>query len=108
VQGSKVTRFAITLTDEARNDLGAITDTRTRKAVGRKIGSLQTEPDKRGERLGGDLKELYKVRAAGQRYRVLYKIGKLEGIVIVVVIGIRKAGSKADVYEVARRRLGKR
>jgi mRNA interferase RelE/StbE len=67
------------------------------------------------------LKGYYSVRAVGQCYRVVYKIQVLElepekpkqkdkqpvidRVVTVLVIGIRKEGSKQDVYAIARKRL---
>lgn len=98
--------FDIIFTEAALSDLDAITDTRTYRAVERKIDALRTEPDVRGKALVGDLKGYWRVRAAGQRYRVVYEIGALAGVVTVVVIGIRKEGDKRDVYRVARGRLG--
>ncbi len=91
----------------AEADLDAITDMRTRKAVIRKTFDLSTEPDKQGKALGRDLGDYRVVRAAGQRYRVVYQIASLEGVVTVVVVGIRKEGDKKDVYRVASKRLGK-
>lgn len=89
----------------AENDLEAITDVRTRKAIIRKAFDLDTEPDKQGKQLSGDLSVYRVVRAAGQRYRVVYQVATLEGVVTVVVVGIRKEGDKRDVYRVAGKRL---
>ena len=91
----------------AEADLDAITDVRTRNAVIRKAFDLSTEPDKQGKALGKGLGDYRVVRAAGQRYRVVYQIASLEGVVTVVVVGIRKEGDKKDVYRVASKRLGK-
>lgn len=99
--------FDLILTEEARSDLDAITDARTYRAIARKIDGLASEPDKQGKALGGDLKDYRSVRAAGQRFRVVYQVGMLEGVVTVVVIGIRKANDKRDAYRIASRRLGK-
>lgn len=52
----------------AEADLEAITDVRTRKAIIRKAFDLDTEPDKQGKPLSGDLAAYRAVRAAGQRY----------------------------------------
>ena len=48
------------------------------------------------------------LRAAGQRYRIIYQVDNGAVIVYVVLIGLRKEGSKADIYELAQRlvRLG--
>ena len=100
--------YEVIFTDEVDRDLEAITDVRTRNAVIRKALDLNTEPDKQGKALGRDLGDYRVVRAAGQRYRVVYQIASLEDVVTVVVVGIRKEGDKRDVYRVASKRLGKR
>ena len=100
--------FEVVFTGEVDRDLEAITDVRTRTAVIRKALDLDTEPDKQGKSLGDDLAAYRVVRAAGQRYRVVYQIASLDGVVTVVVLGIRKEGDKRDVYRVAGRRLGGR
>jgi mRNA interferase RelE/StbE len=99
--------FEVIFTKESDDDLEAITDVRTRNAVIRKAFDLEHEPDKQGKQLGKDLSDYRVVRAAGQRYRVIYQVATLEGVVTVVVVGIRKEGDKRDAYRVARRRLGR-
>ncbi len=98
--------FVVIVNKDAEADLDKITDTRTYEAISRKIRALETEPDKQGKQLGKDLTDYRVVRAAGQRYRIVYQVGMLEGVVTVVVIGIRRAGDKKDVYRVAGKRLG--
>ena len=65
---------------------------------------MATEPDKRGKAPKGSLADYRVVRAAGQRYRVVYQVALLEEVVTVVV-GIRKEGDKCDAYRVASKRL---
>lgn len=72
----------------------------------RRAQQLDTEPLAQGKALTGDLKGLRSVRAAGQRYRILYRVGVQAGEVTVAVVGVRKEGDKRDVYRVARRRMG--
>ncbi len=98
--------FEVIFTAEVDRDLEAISDVRTRNAVIRKAFDLEHEPDKQGKQLGKDLADYRVVRAAGQRYRVIYQVATLEGVVTVVVVGIRKEGDKRDVYRVAGKRLG--
>ncbi len=98
--------FEVIFTHEVDRDLEAITDVRTRNAIICKALEWDTEPDKQGKPLGRDLTDYRAVRAAGQRYRIVYQVGMLEGVVTVVVIGIRKEGDKRDVYRVAGKRLG--
>ena len=100
-----MTRYRVALRKEAREDLDAIKDTRTKRLLTERMLKLENEPEKQGKPLVGDLKGFYSVRAAGQRYRVVYELQEVKDLVVVVVIGIRKEGDKRDVYRVARRRL---
>ena len=98
-------RFRVQFTDAARDDLRAVGDTRTRQAVFSRALALDAEPLAQGKALGGNLKGF---RAAGQRYRILYRVGVQGGVVTVAVVGVRKEGDKRDVYRLASKRLGKR
>lgn len=97
--------FNLILTKEAKSDLDAIGDRRTYAAIERKIDELATDPERWGKALAGTLADFRSVRAAGQRYRAIYQVSVLEGVVTVVVIGIRKEGDKRDAYRVAGKRL---
>jgi mRNA interferase RelE/StbE len=99
-------RFIVRFTEDAAADLRRVTDKRSQGAILRRAQQLDVEPLAQGKALTDDLKGFRSVRAAGQRYRVIYQVGVLEGVVTVVVIGIRKEGDKRDAYRVARRRLG--
>ena len=94
--------YKIKLTQIAAENIKKL-DGRTRTQVINKIDALQTEPLLLGKRLKGPLKELRSVRAAGQRYRIIYKVLQEEIIVIVVAVGIRKAGDKNDIYELMKK-----
>ena len=75
----------------------------TQKQVVKKIEELKAEPLLLGKALRGPLKELRSVRAAGQRYRIIYKVVKEDIMVVVVAVGIRKAGDKSDIYELMKK-----
>jgi mRNA interferase RelE/StbE len=116
--------YRVEFDSKADEDLEDITDNRVREVIIKRAYQLKDAPEKQGKPMTGDLKGLYSVRAAGQRYRIIYRVKvvepipppkkqknsepTLEGIVTIVVIGIRKEGSRQDVYKVARRRLGKK
>jgi len=68
-----------------------------------KIEKLKEEPILLGKSLRGPLKDYRSIRAAGQRYRIIYKIIENEIIVIVVAVGIRKDGDKRDIYELMKK-----
>ncbi|CAM3991882.1 type II toxin-antitoxin system RelE family toxin [Deinococcus frigens] len=99
--------FTVILTDDARADLLGISDQRTVKAIGKQIDGLETDPDQKGKQLTGLLKNFRSIRAAGQRYRIVYQVAMdaETRAVVVVVIGIRKEGDKRDAYAVADKRL---
>jgi mRNA interferase RelE/StbE len=78
-------------------------DSRTRTQILNKIESLKSEPLLLGKPLRGPLKELRSIRAAGQRYRIIYKVLKEEIVVIIVAVGIRKEGDKNDIYELMKK-----
>lgn len=95
--------YQIEITRTALEALEAITDRRTRAATVRRIDALAEEPAKQGNALRGELTGFFGVRAAGQRYRVLYRIDKGQQRVMVYLVGIRREGSRGDVYALAQR-----
>ncbi len=62
----------------------------------------------RGKPLDEDLAGYRSIRAVGQRYRIIYRVERSIVTVVVVAAGIRKAGSREDIYRVAEKliRLG--
>jgi mRNA interferase RelE/StbE len=95
--------YKISLTDEAGAYLRSLDD-KTKKAIARKIESLRESPDKRGKALTGNLLGYRSLHAAG-RYRILYEVKSETVTVIVIGIGIRKEGSKIDVYETMKKMI---
>lgn len=95
--------YRIEITPTALESLETITDRRTRAAIVRRIDALAEEPGKQGNSLRGELAGFCSVRAAGQRYRVVYRIDEKERRVVVYLVGIRKEGSRQDVYALAQR-----
>src|SRR5687768_12229209 len=83
--------------------LRAISDRRTQAAIVRRIDALKEQPEVQGNSLRGDLAGVMSVRAAGPRYRVLFRIDEPGERVVVVFLGIRKQGSRQDVYMLAQR-----
>ena len=74
-----------------------------RNQIVAKIEQLKEEPELLGKPLVGPLKEYRSVRAAGQRYRIIYQVHKETIVVIVVAIGMRKSGDKKDIYELIKK-----
>ena len=101
-------RWKIKLTLPALKQLAAIRDTRIRESISRRINALENNPEEQVKPLAAELAGYRSIRAVGQRYRILYKLEAEQVIVVVVALGIRKAGDKKDVYELAKKlaRLG--
>jgi len=78
-------------------------DIHSRNQVLNKIESLKNEPLLLGKALKGSLKEFRSIRAAGQRYRIIYEVQKNDIIVIILAVGIRKEGDKKDIYELMKK-----
>lgn len=93
--------YHIYITPTALEALEAITDRRTRGAIVRRVDALAEEPEKQGNTLRGNLAGFMSVRAAGQRYRVVYRVDEGEQRVVVYLVGIRREGSRQDVYSLA-------
>lgn len=97
--------WEVRITETAKAMLAAISDRRIRRALVERIEGLVHDPDKQGKPLTGELAGLRSLRAAGQRYRMLYRLERGEVMVLVLAVGLRKEGSKKDVYELARKLL---
>ena len=93
--------YKIEITPTALEALKAIADQRTRSAIIRRIDTLAEEPEKQGKQLRGWLAGFQSVRAAGQRYRVVYRVENAGQRVLVYMVGIRREGSRRDIYALA-------
>lgn len=98
-------RYPVRLTPTGRSMLSAIKDRRVQEAVRDRIDGLAEDPDKQGKPLLGELKGFRSVRAAGQRYRIIYRVHQGRVEVVVVAIGLRREGDRQDIYRLAQRLL---
>ncbi|MGH2485221.1 MAG: type II toxin-antitoxin system RelE family toxin [Ktedonobacterales bacterium] len=96
-------RWKLVVTKLAERQLHEITDLRVRDSLKETISNLAHHPEEQGKPLLNELAGDRSVRALGQRYRVIFKTESTKVTVYVVSLGLRKAGSKVDVYEVARK-----
>ena len=104
-KGTIALEYKINLAPTALKMLKAISDRRVRQKLVERIDQLKQEPDKQGKPLLGELSGFRSVRAIGQRYRIIYKVDRGGITVIVVAVGIRKAGSKDNIYDLAKKLL---
>ncbi len=93
--------FQIEITPTALEALEAIADRRTPSAIVRLIDALVEKPEKQGKPLRGWLAGFMSTRVAGQRYRVVFKVDGRKKQVLVHMVGIRREGSRRDVYALA-------
>jgi mRNA interferase RelE/StbE len=98
-------QYRLGLTPTARSMLAAITDRRTRERVRDRIDGLAVDPELQGKALLGELKGYRSLRAAGQRYRFVYRVHQAHVEVLVVAVGRRTEGSREDIYRLAQRLL---
>jgi mRNA interferase RelE/StbE len=97
--------YRIVIQPTALRLLKEISDRRIRQKISDRIDKLQESPEMQGKPLIGELDGYYSVRAVGQRYRIIYAIEQSQVTVMVVALGIRKDGSKQDVYTLAKKLL---
>ena len=83
--------------------LKSITDRRVRDLIVKRIDELTEEPEKQGKPLVAELSGYRSLRAAGQRYRIVYRVANDKIIVYIIAVGIRKEGSSTDIYNLAKK-----
>src|SRR5215472_17425130 len=93
----------VIISPRAKMHLATIRDRRVQEGLKTSLRRLEYEPEKQGKALSDELAGYRSLRAVGQRYRILYKLEEEQVIVAVVALGIRKAGDKKDVYELAKK-----
>ena len=100
--------YRIVIAPAALQMLRTIKDRRIRTQIRNRIYELAQNPEQQGKPLIKDLSGYRSVRAAGQRYRIIYRVNGDQIQVYVVSLGIRKDGDKRDVYALTQKliRLG--
>lgn len=86
--------FRVELTSRAEQQLAAIKDRRVQRIIGTCFDRLSQEPGKQGKPLIQELAGYRSLRAVGQRYRIIiiYRVEAPRVTVVVVLIGLRRAG----------------
>lgn len=95
--------YRIVLTESARKSLLGIKNPVIREQIGEVIDSLSEEPLQRGKPLRGLLSGYRSIRAARQRFRLVFKVDQETITVLVIAIGQRKGKDRDDVYQVLQR-----
>jgi mRNA interferase RelE/StbE len=91
-------RWTVRIMPTAEQQLKLISDRRLQESLRIRLKRLEVEPEKQGKPLNEELIGYRSVRAAGQRYRIIYRIEEEQVLVLVVMVGIRKEGDKHDAY----------
>jgi mRNA interferase RelE/StbE len=82
-----------------------ILDRRIRQKIQKRIEDLAEEPEKQGKPLVEELEGYRSLRAVGQRYRIIYSVERKRVVVYVFAVGLRKQGSRSDIYQIAKKLL---
>ena len=100
--------YRVDILPAAQDMVLKIADRRIQEKLLERMTALAGDPELQGKPLGDDLAGYRSVRAVGQRYRIIYRVERSAVVVMVVAAGIRKEGSREDVYRVAAKliRLG--
>lgn len=98
-------RYDVDLTRTALAMLDEIQDRRVRGKLLERIDRLSEDPERQGKALMDDLAGFRAVRAVGQRYRIIFQVQARTVQVIVVGLGLRRQGSRADIYRTVSRLL---
>jgi mRNA interferase RelE/StbE len=93
----------VVITPTALKLIKSISDRKVREKIAEVIDRLAIDPEKQGKPLTAELSGFRSIRAAGQRYRIIYKIRKTQVVVMVVAAGIRKEGDRGDIYALAKK-----
>lgn len=95
--------YKIVISPTALKMLKSISDRRVRDLVVKRIDELAVEPEQQGKPLIAELSGCRSIRAAGQRYRIVYRVVNDKIMVYIVAIGIRREGSGKDIYNLAKK-----
>ena len=97
--------YQIIIEPVALKALAAIPDRRVQAKIRDRIDGLAYEPEQQGKPLTGELRGYRSLRAAGQRYRVIYRVERAKVVVLILAVGVRKEGDRSDVYVLAKKLL---
>jgi mRNA interferase RelE/StbE len=103
---SPAARYEVLWTETAFQMLSGIGDRRIQQQLFDTSKRLEVEPDKQGKPLHESLLGYRSLRAAGQRYRVIYSLDPKTLRVYVVAAGLRRQRARDDIYELAQRMIG--
>lgn len=98
-------RYKIEVAPTGYRSLEALKDKKTLREVAKVIDGLDRAPDEQGKALVAPLEGVRSVRAARERFRILYRVDARKRVVSVLLVGERAPGQEADVYGLAQKLL---
>ncbi len=100
--------FQVDILAPAQKMVLSIGDRRIQEKLLERMTALANDPELQGKPLGDDLAGYRSIRAVGQRYLIIYRVERAIVTVVIVAAGLRKQGSREDIYQVAQKlvRLG--
>jgi mRNA interferase RelE/StbE len=101
-------RYQVLWTATALEMLEAVGDRRVQQSIFDASRRLEFDAEKQGKPLREGLFGFRSLRAVGQRHRLIYSIEAAARRVHIVAAGLRREGSRDDIYELAQKlvRLG--
>ncbi len=97
-------RYEIEIAPTGYRSLKTLKAKRLRREIARVIDELARAPEEQGKALLGPLEGVRSVRAARDRFRVLYRVDRRARLVSVLLVGER-AGQDEDIYALAQKLL---
>jgi len=96
-------RYEILWSETAERMLKSISDRRVQETIFKRVMTLASEPEKQGKPLLGPLAGLRSLRAAGQRYCVIYRVDRGRVVVLILALGLRRGKDPKDIYNLAKK-----
>jgi len=78
--------YRIVFTPAALHTFEAIADRRIREQIRNRINGLAHDPEQQGKPLSGELAGCRSLRAAGQRFRIVYRVERARVLVLVLAV----------------------
>ena len=98
-------RYEIEIAPTGYRSLKTLKVKKLRREIAKVIDGLARAPEEQGKALLGPLEGVRSVRAARDRFRILYKVDTRARLVSVLLVGERADGQDADIYALAQKLL---
>ncbi len=98
-------RYRIEVSPTGYQSLKAIKGRKLLREIAKTIDGLTQNPDRKGKLLKAPLDGVYSLRAARDRFRVLYRVDPRQKLVSVLLVAARAPGTEEDVYALAKKLL---